>query len=81
MKYFKRGITSLEKNIIKKQNVFNFNIQKKAFSSLDSLEIIQTKIDKNSQVFQVRKIKINFNKSINKLYRKTTKIQLIKQAS
>ena len=81
MKYFKRGITSLEKNIIKKQNVFNFNIQKKAFSSLDSLEIIQTKIDKNSQVFQVRKIKINFNKSFNKLYRKTTKIQLIKQAS
>ena len=56
MKNIKRGFISFEKNIIKKQNGICFNYQKKAFSSLENLEVIQTKVDKNSQIYQVRTI-------------------------
>lgn len=51
-KYFKRGLISLERNLAKNQNGLFCNIQKKPFSSLNSIETIQTRIDKNSQIFQ-----------------------------
>jgi hypothetical protein len=55
-KYFNRGIITFEKYLLNKQNSFksNLKIQKKGFSSLDNLEIIQTKVDRNSQIFQVK---------------------------
>ncbi len=59
--YFNRGIITLEKNIFNKHNAFKFNLNlnknilTKSFSTSDNLDVIQTKVDRNSQIFQVNK--------------------------